>query len=239
MLDRTRCGPVGHTCAEHEKMSGVDHQNPADLRKSYAGVSLRRSDLADHPMTQFHLWFGLAHDSGLVEPNAMVLSSVETSGMPRARTVLLKGYDRHGLRFFTNYTSRKGRALEADPRACVVFPWYPIRRQVMVAGWVERLGDEENDRYFASRPRGSQIGAWASEHQSRSVTGREELDRLHREFDAVWGPDEQIPRPAYWGGFRLVPEEVEFWQGGTDRMHDRFQYREQPDGTWRIDRLVP
>ncbi|HIY42005.1 MAG TPA: pyridoxal 5'-phosphate synthase, partial [Candidatus Nocardiopsis merdipullorum] len=134
----------------------MDHQNPADLRKAYTGVSLRRSDLADHPMTQFHLWFGLAHDSGLVEPNAMVLSSVETSGRPRARTVLLKGYDRHGLRFFTNYTSRKGRALEADPRACVVFPWYPIRRQVMVTGWVERLGDEENDRYFASRPRGSQ-----------------------------------------------------------------------------------
>ncbi|WP_285729775.1 pyridoxamine 5'-phosphate oxidase [Nocardiopsis sp. ATB16-24] len=217
----------------------MDHRDPAELRKPYRGEPLRRSSLADHPMTQFHLWFVEAYDAGLAEPNAMVLASVEPSGMPRARTVLLKGYDSTGLRFFTNYTSRKGRALEADPRAGVVFPWHAIRRQVLVAGRVERLSDEENDHYFASRPRGSQLGAWASERQSEPVTGRAELDRLYREFDTVWSAEEEIPRPAYWGGYRLVPGEVEFWQGGADRMHDRFRYLRGPDGAWEIDRLAP
>ncbi|MEU3019793.1 pyridoxamine 5'-phosphate oxidase [Nocardiopsis sp. NPDC007018] len=216
----------------------MDHQNPAELRKPYLGAPLRRRDLADRPMAQFHVWFGEAHESGLAEPNAMVLSSVEPSGMPRSRTVLMKGYDATGLRFFTNYTSRKGRALAADPRACVVFPWHAIRRQVLVAGRVERLGDEENDLYFASRPRGSQLGAWASERQSRPVADRAELDRLYRGFDTVWRADEPVPRPSYWGGFRLVPSEVEFWQGGEDRMHDRFRYL-WTDGGWVVERLAP
>lgn len=202
------------------------------------GEPLHRAHLADHPMTQFHQWFEEAHASGLAEPNAMVLASVEPSGMPRSRTVLLKGYDRSGMRFFTNYTSRKGRALAADPRAGLVFPWHAIRRQVLVAGTVERLSDEENDRYFASRPRGSQLGAWASRRQSEPVTDRLELHRLYREYDTRWGSEEQIPRPDYWGGFRLIPTEVEFWQGGVDRMHDRFQYREGPGG-WEITRLAP
>ena len=151
----------------------------------------------------------------------------------------LPGYDRSGLRFFTNYTSRKGQALESDPRASVVFPWHAVRRQVLVAGHVERLSDEENDRYFASRPRGSQLGAWASERQSRPVADRVELDRLFHAFDSVWGTDEAIPRPAYWGGFRLIPEEVEFWQGGADRMHDRFRYLRGGAGAWDVDRLAP
>ncbi|MGW5875379.1 pyridoxamine 5'-phosphate oxidase [Nocardiopsis terrae] len=217
----------------------MDHQNPAELRKPYMGEPLRRSGLADLPMTQFHLWFDEACESGLAEPNAMVLSSVEPSGMPRSRTVLMKGYDGSGLRFFTNYTSRKARALDADPRACVVFPWHAIRRQVLFAGRVERLGDEENDLYFASRPRGSQLGAWASERQSRPVADRAELDHLFHEFDSVWAADEPIPRPAYWGGFRLFPSEVEFWQGGEDRMHDRFRYLLVEDGGWEIERLAP
>lgn len=217
----------------------MDHQNPAELRRPYTGAPLRRSDLADLPMTQFHLWFEHACESGLTEPNAMVLSSVEPSGFPRARTVLMKGYDGSGPRFFTNHTSRKGRALEADPRASVVFPWHPIRRQVLFTGVVERLDDEENDRYFASRPRGSQLGAWASERQSQRVTDRAELDRLFHEFDAVWGEDEPIPRPAYWGGYRLLPHEVEFWQGGRDRMHDRFRYLRREGGEWEVDRLAP
>lgn len=203
------------------------------------GEPLWRSSLADHPMAQFHLWFDQAYASGLAEPNAMVLASVEPSGMPRARTVLMKGYDSTGLRFFTNYTSRKGQALEADPRAGAVFPWHAIRRQVLVAGRVERLTDEENDRYFASRPRGSQLGAWASERQSQPVADRTGLDRLYREFDTVWSAEEEVPRPAYWGGFRLVPSEMEFWQGGADRMHDRFRYRADHDGVWGIDRLAP
>lgn len=219
-----------------------DH-DPADLRSPYTGAPLRRADLADHPMDQFHAWFVEAAGAGLAEPNAMVLSSVEPTGMPRARTVLLKGYDRSGLRFFTNYLSRKGRALDADPRACVVFPWHAIRRQVLVAGHVERLGDEENDRYFATRPRGSQLGAWASERQSQPVADRAELDGLYSGFDDVWHPGEPIPRPDYWGGYRLFPQEVEFWQGGANRMHDRFRYRALPDGpvpdAWELDRLAP
>ncbi|MEV2274445.1 pyridoxamine 5'-phosphate oxidase [Nocardiopsis sp. NPDC049922] len=217
----------------------MDHRNPAELRKPYMGEPLHRADLADHPMTQFHLWFDEAYASDLAEPNAMVLASVEPTGMPRARTVLMKGYDRRGLRFFTNYTSRKGQALDADPRASVVFPWHAIRRQVLFAGRVTRLSDAENDRYFASRPRGSQIGAWASERQSQPVTDRAELDRLYREFDDVWTAEEEIPRPAYWGGYRLVPEEVEFWQGGADRMHDRFVYTPDGNGGWRVERLAP
>ncbi len=220
-------------------MPPVDRTDPAELRKPYLGAPLRRADLAEHPMTQFHLWFEEAHESGLAEPNAMVLASTEPDGMPRARTVLMKGYDRRGLRFFTNYTSRKGVALEADPRASVVFPWHPIRRQVLIAGRVERLGDAENDRYFASRPRGSRLGAWASERQSQPVADRDDLDRLYREFETVWPGDAEIPRPAYWGGFRLVPREVEFWQGGADRMHDRFRYLLAEDGTWDITRLAP
>ncbi len=232
-------GAIGTERARHEIMPSVDDQNPAELRKPYMGEPLRRSDLAELPMTQFHLWFGEAYESGLAEPNAMVLSSVEPSGFPRSRTVLMKGYDGSGLRFFTNYTSRKGRALDADPRASVVFPWHAIRRQVLFAGRVERLDDEENDRYFASRPRGSRLGAWASERQSQPVEDREELDRLFHGFDTVWGLDDPIPRPAYWGGYRLVPHEVEFWQGGQDRMHDRFRYLLHEDGTWGIDRLAP
>ncbi len=219
--------------------AGVDDQNPAELREPYTGDPLRRSDLADLPMDQFHRWFGQAYESGLAEPNAMVLSSVEPSGFPRSRTVLMKGYDASGPRFFTNYTSRKGRALDADPRASVVFPWHAIRRQVLITGVVERLDDEENDRYFASRPRGSQLGAWASERQSHRVADREELDRLFHEFDTVWGEGEPIPRPSYWGGYRLRPHEVEFWQGGRDRMHDRFRYLRREDGEWEIDRLAP
>lgn len=194
-------------------------------------------------MEQFHTWFTQAHTAGLAEPNAMVLATVEPSGAPRVRTVLLKGYDRSGLRFFTNYTSRKGRALAGEPRVGAVFPWHPIRRQVVISGRVEYLSDEENDAYFARRPRGSQIGAWASERQSSRVEGRAELDALYAQFDSVWPEGEEIPRPAYWGGFRIRPVEVEFWQGRPDRMHDRFRYLlvggDPADETWEIDRLSP
>ncbi|TDQ55130.1 pyridoxamine 5'-phosphate oxidase [Actinorugispora endophytica] len=194
-------------------------------------------------MEQFHTWFTQAHTSGLAEPNAMVLSTIDPTGAPRARTVLMKGYDHAGLRFFTNYRSRKGRSLEDDPRACVVFPWHAIRRQVMISGSVERLTDRENDEYFARRPRGSQLGAWASERQSAPVADRAGLDGLYARFAEVWPPGVEIPRPAYWGGFRLVPREVEFWQGRSDRMHDRFRYLlaagAASDGDWVIDRLSP
>ncbi|MFD0772381.1 pyridoxamine 5'-phosphate oxidase [Streptomonospora algeriensis] len=217
--------------------------DPAELRQPYDGPPLRRADMAAHPIEQFHTWFTQAHTSGLAEPNAMVVATVEPNGAPRARTVLLKGYDHSGLRFFTNYGSRKGRALSEEPRLAAVFPWHAIRRQVLVSGRVERLTDAENDAYFHSRPRGSQIGAWASERQSARVADRAELDALYTEFAGVWAVGEEIPRPAYWGGYRILAEEVEFWQGRADRMHDRFRYLltagGPAEGVWELDRLAP
>lgn len=215
----------------------------ADLREPYGGSPLRRDDLAAHPMEQFHVWFTQAHAAGLGEPNAMVLATVEPRGAPRARTVLLKGYDRAGLRFFTNYRSRKGVALLENPNVSVVFPWHPVRRQVSVSGRAERLSDAENDAYFATRPRGSRIGAWASEFQSSPVADRGELEERFRSYEDAWDEDGEIPRPDYWGGFRILPAEVEFWQGQADRMHDRFRYRLRStagDGeVWEIERLSP
>ncbi|GAA4906481.1 pyridoxamine 5'-phosphate oxidase [Streptomonospora salina] len=221
----------------------MDDSDPAELRQPYGGQPLRRAELAPHPMDQFHTWFTQAHRSGVSEPNAMVVATVEPNGAPRARTVLLKGYDRSGLRFFTNYGSRKGRALSAEPRIASVFPWHAIRRQVQVSGRAEPLTDAENDAYFRSRPRGSQIGAWASEHQSARVAGRADLEAHYADFAGMWPDGEEIPRPAYWGGYRIRVEEVEFWQGRADRMHDRFRYLlasgEPAEGVWELDRLSP
>ncbi|QBI52289.1 pyridoxamine 5'-phosphate oxidase [Streptomonospora litoralis] len=221
----------------------MNQSDPAELRQPYEGPPLRRSDLAPHPMEQFHTWFTQAHTAGLAEPNAMVVCTVEPSGAPRARTVLLKGYDRSGLRFFTNYGSRKGRALAEEPRVSAVFPWHAMRRQVLVSGRAEPLSDAENDAYFRSRPRGSQIGAWASERQSSRVADRAELDALYAEFAGLWSEDEEVPRPRYWGGYRILVSEVEFWQGRADRMHDRFGYTlaagEPAEGDWDLVRLAP
>lgn len=204
---------------------------------------MRRSDLSVHPMDQFHIWFTQAHKAGLAEPNAMIVATVEADARARARTVLLKGYDRSGLRFFTNYGSRKGRALDVNPWVSAVLPWHPIRRQVIVGGRVERLSAEESDAYFRTRPRGSQIGAWASEHQSTAVRDRATLDERYAHYQRRWAEAETIPRPPYWGGYRVRPVEVEFWQGRRDRMHDRFRYvldaGEPAGGTWRIERLEP
>ncbi|ASU82265.1 pyridoxamine 5'-phosphate oxidase [Nocardiopsis gilva YIM 90087] len=221
----------------------MNHFDPAELRESYGRSPLRLSDLVPHPMEQFHTWFTQVHGSGVVEPNAMILSTVEPSGAPRGRTVLMKGYDSSGLRFFTNYRSRKGRALESDPRVSVVFPWHPMSLQVMIMGSVERLSDAENDRYFRSRPRGSQIGAWASEQQSSPVEGRAELDERYERLRHAWPDGVEVPRPPYWGGYRVHPGEMEFWRGSPDRMHDRFRYLlvegESADGRWVVERLSP
>ncbi|GAA3759338.1 pyridoxamine 5'-phosphate oxidase [Salinactinospora qingdaonensis] len=221
----------------------MNHCDPAGLREPYDGTPLCRTELSPHPMEQFHTWFTQAHTSGIPEPNAMVVATVEASGAPRARTVLLKGYDASGLRFFTSYRSRKARALAAYPTASAVFPWHPIQRQVIVSGRVENLTDEENDTYFAQRPRGSQIGAWASEHQSSPVADRAELERSYARRSEQWADTAEIPRPPYWGGYRIQPLEVEFWQGRADRMHDRFRYwlseGEPADGVWHLERLSP
>ncbi|RBQ22017.1 pyridoxamine 5'-phosphate oxidase [Spongiactinospora rosea] len=207
----------------------------AGLRRTYQGEPLLEADLAAEPVAQFATWFSDALDSGLPEPNAMVLATASAGGRPSARTVLLKGYSTQGFVFYTNYESRKGRDLAENARACLLFPWHPIRRQVRVEGPVVRLSRDETAAYFHSRPYGSRIGAWAS-RQSAVVGSREDLDARYEELAERW-PDDP-PVPDFWGGFRVVPQEVEFWQGQTDRMHDRLRYR-RSGGGWVLERLAP
>lgn len=207
----------------------------AGLRRTYQGLPLLEAEVAPDPVSQFAAWFGEAVDAGLPEPNAMVVATSSAGGRPTARTVLLKGYDENGFVFYTNYESRKGRDLTENPRAGLLFPWHAIRRQVRVEGPVVRLSREESAAYFRSRPYGSRIGAWAS-RQSAVVHTREELDARYEELAERWPEDP--PVPDFWGGFRVVPAEVEFWQGRTDRMHDRLRYRRVED-SWTVERLAP
>ncbi|QFG21906.1 pyridoxamine 5'-phosphate oxidase [Actinomadura sp. WMMB 499] len=205
--------------------------DPARLRRSYEGGDLSESALPSDPLALFAAWFTEVHDSGLAEPNAMVLATASADGMPSARTVLLKGYGPRGFRFFTNLTSDKARDLAGNPRGAVVFPWHALHRQVRLAGPVVQLSREESAAYFRTRPYGSRIGAWASEHQSGVISGREELEARFAELAARWPePDAAsaepgaVPLPDFWGGYRLVPAAIEFWQGRGDRLHDRIRY---------------
>ena len=208
----------------------------ADLRRTYVLGSLNESDVAADPIAQFKRWFDEAVTAKLPEPNAMTLATVGADGQPSARIVLLKGMDEKGFTFFTNYDSRKGLDLAANPRAALLFHWVQLERQVRVEGRVEKVADDESDAYYASRPLGSRLGAWASE-QSREVPGRDVLEQRESEYRAKFG--ENPPRPAHWGGYRLVPTAVEFWQGRPSRLHDRIAYRVEADGVWKIVRLSP
>lgn len=210
-------------------------QTLAGLRRTYEGQPLLEADLAPNPVDQFIAWFNEALAAGLPEPNAMIVATASAGGLPSARTVLLKDVSEEGFVFYTNYESRKGRDLAENPRACLVFPWHPIRRQVRVEGRVVRLPREDSAAYFVSRPYGSRIAAWAS-RQSAVVPSREALDRRYDELAARW-PDDP-PVPDFWGGYRVVPTEMEFWQGQINRMHDRIRYR-RTDGGWLIERLAP
>ena len=205
------------------------------MRRDYDGPSLRRDDLAATWLEQLQRWLDDAVQAGLPEPNAMVLATADVDGIPSARTVLLKGLDDHGLSFFTNLRSRKGQELSANARAAVVFPWIGLHRQVIVDGPVEVLGAAEADEYFASRPRGSQLSAVASE-QSQPVESRADLEEAYRVAEAQH-PD-RVPRPEHWGGLRLRPDAVEFWQGRHDRLHDRLRFRHTV-GEWVVERLAP
>jgi len=212
----------------------------ADLRRYYADVGLSESELSDDPFTQFGAWLDDAVRAEVVEPNAMVLATADEQGRPSARTVLLKGFDARGFVFFTNLGSRKGREATANPYAALTFPWFPLERQVAVRGSVERVSASESEVYFRSRPQASQVGAWAS-RQSADLADRADLDARYARLRARWPDGTQVPVPDFWGGLRVVPETVEFWQGRPSRLHDRLEYRREPDSAtgWRVVRLSP
>ena len=216
------------------------------MRRDYADRSaeLSEADLAGDWLTQFHRWFADAVAAGLVEPNAMVLATAGRDGRPSARTVLLKQVDAQGFVFVTNYTSRKGSELAANPYASLVFPWFPMTRQVVVCGTVGQVSREESAAYFATRPRDSQLGAWASP-QSQIIASRAVLDDAERATTDRFADTDDIPVPPHWGGYRLRPDSVEFWQGRKGRLHDRLRYRRlaattvgDPD-EWVVERLGP
>ncbi|HEX3125726.1 MAG TPA: pyridoxamine 5'-phosphate oxidase [Thermoanaerobaculia bacterium] len=209
--------------------------NVADVRREYAREGLRRRDLAADPVEQFLKWLGEARAAYPNDFTSMVLATADRSGRPSARVVLLKACDERGFVFYSNYGSRKGRELEENPRASLVFYWKDFDRQVRVEGPIEKIAREESEAYFRSRPLGARIGAWVS-HQSEVIAGREELERAVHEAEERFG--ESVPCPEDWGGYRVVPDEIEFWQGRENRLHDRFRYRIQ-DGAWTIDRLSP
>ncbi len=208
----------------------------AALRREYAREGLRRHDLADDPSAQFRRWFDEAVAATLVEPNAMVLSTTDGS-RPSSRTVLLKAFDARGFVFYTNYESRKARDIAADPNVSLLFPWYPLERQVCILGEAVRISPAESLAYFASRPHGSRIGAWVSQ-QSSVISSRKLLEMKWDEMKRKFKQGE-IPLPSFWGGFRVVPTEVEFWQGRENRLHDRFRYVRAGGGAWTIERLAP
>ena len=208
----------------------------ADLRKDYTLAGLAEKDLARDPFRQFEKWFAEAQAAKVPEPNAMVLASCTPDGRPSTRTVLLKALDGRGFVFYTNYESRKGRELAGNARASLLFPWIAMERQVMVEGTVSRVTREESDAYFHSRPRLSQLAAWAS-NQSSVIGDRALLETAMKALEKQYAGTD-VPLPPNWGGFRLVPESVEFWQGRRSRLHDRLRYRRDKDG-WAIERLAP
>lgn len=214
----------------------MDSRELSDLRREYAGGGLDETDLEPDPVAMFRRWMQDALRAGLFEPNALVLSTADPAAAPTSRIVLLKGLDERGFVFFTNYTSRKGRELAANPSAALLFPWHQLERQVRVEGTVSRLSAAENDAYFATRPRASQVGAWASP-QSQVVADRLTLDREYDEQLTRFGEGD-VPRPEHWGGYCVAPQSVEFWQGRLGRMHDRLRYR-RTDGGWAVERLAP
>jgi pyridoxamine 5'-phosphate oxidase len=208
----------------------------ADFRKEYSDRGLKREEMKAEPVAQFGEWFAQATELGLHEPNAMTLATVDEAGMPYQRTVLLKYFDTGGFVFFTNYGSRKAKQMALNPRVSLLFPWITLERQVIVQGSVEKISTAESLKYFASRPRDSQIGAWVS-NQSEVITSRKFLMQKLSEIQEKFSHGE-IPLPSFWGGYRVVPQMVEFWQGGPARLHDRFLYR-RGEGAWNIERLSP
>ena len=208
-----------------------------ELRQSYSREILLKSSVDPNPLAQFKYWFDEATNAKILEPNAMTLATSDKEGLPSARTVLLKGVEQGGFVFFTNYESRKSQELDENPKACLLFTWLELERQVRIEGRVEKISAEASTAYFQSRPRGSQIGAWASP-QSSEINDREEMEELVAALEKKYEGEDALPRPPHWGGFKVVPTEIEFWQGRENRLHDRICYRLN-GSSWEIVRLAP
>ena len=209
----------------------------AALRQNYTREVLSKSEASPDPIEQFGRWFEEAQNSEVPEPNAMTLATASSHGQPSARTVLLKEFDQRGFVFFTNYESRKAEELAENPKAALLFCWLELERQVRIEGLVERVNPEESRAYFQSRPKGSQIGAWASP-QSKVIASRELLEVKIQELTNIYQDDAVLPLPPHWGGYRIRPERIEFWQGRESRLHDRILYS-RSEGGWRLERLAP
>jgi pyridoxamine 5'-phosphate oxidase len=206
-------------------------------RRDYEGLHLDRSDLDPDPIEQFRAWLAAAREAGIYEPEAMLVSTVDADGRPAARYVLLRGLDERGFAFYTNFESRKGREIEANPHAAVLFHWPEVHRQVRATGRIERVTQAESETYWNNRPRASRISAWASA-QSEPIGSRAELEARAAEAETRFG-DGDVPLPPFWGGYRLVPDELELWEHRDDRLHDRLRYRRTDDGGWVLERLQP
>lgn len=213
----------------------MDH-NIGKIRQDYSLKGLSKKDLNSDPLRQFRIWFDEAVNSGITEPNAMLLSTV-SNGRPSSRIVLLKDLDDTGFMFFTNYKSKKGEEMAGNPQVSLTFFWKEFERQVRIEGKVEKTSVQESDEYFASRPRGSQIGAWVSS-QSSVIKNRTVLEELTQQQESRFAGVE-VPRPLHWGGYRVIPDYIEFWQGRPSRLHDRLTYHKNADGLWSVERLAP
>ena len=211
--------------------------NLDEIRKQYMAAGLSRSDLDPDPIRQFGSWYAQLNETDFFEPSAMTLATVSPDGQPYLRTVLLKLFDERGFVFYTNYDSRKAKHIEVNPRVGLLFAWVPLARQVKITGHAEKVGAAESLKYFATRPRGSQIGAWASA-QSEIVSSRSMLEQKFNEIKQKFAAGE-VPLPEFWGGYRVIPESIEFWQGRDNRLHDRFIYTRSESGEWQVARLAP
>ena len=218
-------------------MAAMDRDEISKMRRSYGEVGLRESELNSNPISQFQLWLKEASDNPMVvEANAMVLAT-NSQEQPTTRTVLLKDVTEAGFTFFTNYNSAKSKSIEGNPKVSLLFPWYPMERQVKVLGSATRISTADSDAYFATRPWSSQIGAWASD-QSAPLASREELEKRWAEFATKYPEGSQVPRPPHWGGFLVIPTMIEFWQGRYSRLHDRIRYTRNTS-TWKLERFYP